>query len=71
MKRGSKWPIAIAALIMPAPTWMDTDTGALKNLSVDAIVPVLMITAVIFLVKTGVLPAVLAVIKKLWEHFRK
>lgn len=67
----NKWPVAIAALIMLALTWIDTDTGALKKLSPDAIVPVLGITAVIFLIKTGILSAVLAAIRKLWEHLRK
>lgn len=67
----NKWPVAIAALIMLALTWMDTDTGALKILSPDAIVPVLGITAVVFLLKTGILSAVLAAIRKLWEHPRK
>lgn len=67
----TKWPVTIAALIMLALTWIDTDTGALKNLSPDAIVPVLGITAVVFLLKTGILSAVLAALKKLWEQLRK
>ena len=71
MKHKNPWPIAIAAVIMLALSWMDTDTGALKTLSPDAIVPVLLITAIIFLVKTGILSAVCMAVKKLWDHFRK
>ena len=56
-------------MIILALTWMDTDT--LKTLSPEALLPVIVITAVVFLVKTGLLTAVLTAVKKLWEHFRK
>ena len=67
----NKWPTAIAAVIMLAITWTDTDTGALKKLNADVILPVMIITLVIFLLKTGILSAILMGTKKLWEQLRK
>lgn len=67
----NKWPLAIAAALMLAVTWFDTDLEALKGLSGSDFLPVAIITAVIFLLKTGLLSVVLIGLKKLWDHFRK
>ena len=71
MKHSKKWPLAIAAAIMLAVTWLDNDHSSFQNLTPEEIAPVIVITAVIFLVKTGVLSAVLMGLKKLWDFLRQ
>ncbi len=65
------WMIALAATLMLVATWWDTDFSALSQLSAKDILPVLLVTAVIFLVKTGALSALLILIKKFWNRLRK
>ena len=71
MKEKRKWPPLLAVLIMLAATWLDTDLRAFSQLSPEALLPVICITAVIFLVKTGALSLVLLGLRKLWNRIRK
>ena len=71
MKGKRKWPLLLAALIMLAVTWLDTDLSAFSQLSPEDFLPVALITAVIFLAKTGALSLVLLGLRKLWNRIRK
>jgi len=70
MKIKNKWLLAAAALIMLAITWLDNDFSAYRQLSPADLAPVLIITVIIFLVKTGVLSALLIFLKKMWERIQ-
>ena len=70
-KLKTKWPLLAAALIMLAVTWLNRDPDTLSNLSPEAILPILILTAVVFLVKTGVLSLVLLGLRKLLNRIRK
>ena len=69
--KGNKWILLVAALIMLAVTWLGKEPESLSQLSAGDLLPILAVSAVIFLVKTGVLSALLLLIKKLWDKFRK
>lgn len=71
MKIENKHILAAVAVIFMAATWLDNDFSALQSLNPVDFLPVLIITAVIFLAKTGAVSAVLIGLKKLWEHLRK
>ena len=66
-----KWPLLLAALIMLAVTRLNNDPDSLSSLSPEALLPVLILTAVIFLLKTGTLSLVLLGLRKLWNRIRK
>lgn len=70
MKKENKWILAIAAVVMMAVTWLDKGPAS-PELAPSDFAPVLIITIVIFIVKTGVLSAVLLGLKKLWEKIRE
>ena len=70
MKEKRKWPL-LAALLMLAVTWLDTDLNAFSQLSPEALLPVICITAVIFLAKTRALSLVLLGLRNLWNRIRK
>ena len=67
----TKWPLLVAALIMLAVTWLNKDPEALSNLSAEAILPIVILTVVIFLLKTGVLSLALLGLRKLWHWIFK
>lgn len=67
----TKWTLLVAALIMLAVTWLNKDPDTLSNLSAEAILPIVILTAVIFLLKTGVLSLVLLGLRKLWHWIFK
>jgi hypothetical protein len=69
--KGNKWILVLAALVIMAATWLGTDTQQLQQLSAGDLIPVLVVSAVIFLLKTGALSAVLLFLKKTLDHFRK
>ncbi len=71
MKQKNKWPLLAAALAMMALTWLDHDVSALRGLALADMAPVLLITVVVFLLKTGALAAVLLALKKLWNRLKK
>ena len=66
-----KCPLLLAALIMLAVTWLNNDPDSLSSLSPEALLPVLILTAVIFLLKTGMLSLVLLGLRKLWNRIQK
>ena len=70
MRRKDKWLLGAAAILWIAVNLLDNDFSALKNLSAGDLAPVLVITGVVFLMKTGALAAVLALAKKLWDKLR-
>ena len=51
--------------------YLSKDFSAYKQLSAAGLIPVIGITVVIFLLKTGVLSALLIGLKKLWEQIKK
>lgn len=59
------------AVILIAINLLNADLSAYKQLSPTDFLPVIVITLVSFLIKTGVLSAVLIGIKKLWEWIRR
>lgn len=63
--------LALATMLMLAITWQDGGFSSLSDLSTGGLLPVLLITAVIFLLKTGLLSALLLMLKKLWDKLRK
>ena len=71
MTKSSKWILFALALIIMAVNYLSKDFSAYKQLSAADLIPVIGITAVIFLLKTGVLSALLIGLKKLWEQIKK
>lgn len=71
MTKGSKWILFALALVIMAVNYLSKDFSAYKQLSAADLIPVIGITAVIFLLKTGVLSALLIGLKKLWEQIKK
>ncbi len=59
------------AVILIAINLLNADRSAYKQLSPTDFLPVIVIALVSFLIKTGVLSAVLIGIKKLWEWIRR
>ena len=71
MSKSYKWILfAVAATIM-ALNYLTKDLSAYKQLSPADLAPVIVITAVIFLLKTGALSAILIALKKLWDRIQK
>ena len=71
MMKSSKWFLFALALVIMAVNYLSKDFSAYKQLSAADLIPVIGITAVIFLLKTGVLSALLIGLKKLWEQIKK
>lgn len=71
MTKSSKWILFALALIIMAVNYLSKDFSAYKQLSAADLIPVIGITVVIFLLKTGVLSALLIGLKKLWEQIKK
>lgn len=69
MKTKSKWLVAVAAILWIVVNLLDNDFSAMGDLPAGDLAPVLIITGVVFLLKTGGLAAVLALAKKLWNKF--
>ena len=63
----NKWIIFVAALILIAVNLSQADFEAYKALSPVDFLPVAAIVLVSFLLKTGILSALLIGIKKLWR----
>ena len=60
-----------AALALMAVSLLNADFSAYARLSPADLVPALAMAAVIFLVKTGILSALLIAVKKLLKRIRK
>ena len=71
MMKSSKWILFALALVIMAGNYLSKDFSAYKQLSAADLIPVIGITVVIFLLKTGVLSALLIGLKKLWEQIKK
>lgn len=66
----NKWILFCVAIILMAINLTDADFSACKQLSLTDLLPVIAITLLSFLIKTGVLTALLIGIKKLWEWIK-
>ncbi len=66
----NKWILFGVAIVLMAINFLNADFSAYKQLSPADIAPVIIIALVSFLIKTGVLSALLIGIKKLWEWIR-
>lgn len=71
MTKSSKWILFALALVIIAVNYLSKDFSAYKQLSAADLIPVIGITVVIFLLKTGILSALLIGLKKLWEQIKK
>ena len=67
----NKWILFSVAVILMAINLLRADFSAHQQLSPADLVPVIVIALVIFLVKAGILSAVLIGFKKLWEKIRR
>ena len=67
----NKWILFAVALVLIAINLLSADFSAYKQLSAGDLLPVIVIALVSFLIKTGVLSAVVIGIKKLWKWIRK
>ncbi len=67
----NKWILFAVAVVLMAINFLNADLSAYKKLSSADFAPVIAIPAVSFLVKTGVLSALLIGIKTLWEKIRR
>ncbi len=67
----NKWILIGVAFILMTINFLNADFSAYKQLSVADLLPVIAIALVIFLIKTGILSALLIGIKKLWEWLRR
>ena len=59
--------LLVVAIIIMATNFLNADLSAWKQLSLADLWPVIAITVVSFLIKTGVLSALVIGLKKLWE----
>ena len=71
MMKSSKWILFALALVIMAVNYLSKDFSAYKQLSAADLIPVIGITVVIFLLKTGVLSALLIGLKKLREQIKE
>ena len=67
----NKWILFGVAIVLIAINLLNADFSAFQQLSLTDLIPVITIALVIFLLKTGVLSALLIGIKKLWEWLRR
>ena len=67
----NKWILFAVALVLIAINLLNADFSVYQQLSAGDLLPVIAIALVSFLIKTGVLSAVVIGIKKLWEWIRK
>ena len=66
----NKWILFGVALVLMAINFMRADFSVYQQLSLSDLLPVIAIALVVFLLKTGVLSAILIGIKKLWERIK-
>ena len=67
----NKWILFGVAIVLMVINFLNADFSAYRQLSPADLVPVIIIALVIFLLKTGVLSALLIGIKKLWEWIKR
>ena len=66
----NKWVLLAVAIILMAVNFLNADFSVCQQLSAADLVPVILIAAVIFFLKTGVISSAVIGIKRLWEKFR-
>ena len=66
----NKWILFAVAMIIMAINFLRADFSVYQQLSPADFLPVIAIVLVSFLIKTGVLSALLIGIRKLWEQFK-
>ena len=66
-----KWLVLIAALIMLAFSLKDFDFSQLEKFSFKDILPIIVLTALIFLVRTSIFSLILLSVQKLWSKLSK
>ena len=66
-----RWLVLIAALIMLSFTLQDFDLSHLEKLGFKDVLPIIVLTAIIFLFKTSILSVVLLSILKVWKRLTK
>ena len=71
MSKSYKWILFAIAIVIMAINYLSKDFSAYKQLSPADLAPVIVITAVVFLLKTGALSAILIALKKLWDRIQK
>lgn len=71
MSKSYKWILFAIAIVIMAINYLSKDFSAYRQLSPADLAPVIVITAVVFLLKTGALSAILIVLKKLWDRIQK
>jgi hypothetical protein len=71
MKKATKCLIAIASVAFIVINLLDNDFSQLRTLPKERLLPILLITLITFLIKAGILSAILIGLKKLWKWFRK
>ncbi len=67
----NKWILFSIAIVIMAINFLNADFSVYEQLSPADFLPVIVIALVSFLIKTGVLSAVLIGIKKLWEWIKR
>ena len=67
----NKWILFAVAISLMAINFLNADLSAYKQLSPADLVPVIVIALVSFLLKTGVLSAVIIGLKNLWEWIKR
>ena len=71
MSKSYKWILFAIAIVIMAINYLSKDFSAYRQLSPADLAPVIVITAVVFLLKIGALSAILIVLKKLWDRIQK
>ena len=66
----SKWILFGVVIVLMAVNILNADFSAYKQLSLTDFIPLVAITLVIFLIKTGFLSALLIGITKLWQWLK-
>ena len=67
----NKWILFGVAIVLMAINLLNADFSAYQLLSPADFLPVIVIASVSFLIKTGVLSAILIGLKKLWKKIHK
>lgn len=66
-----KWLVLAAVMIMLLFTLKDLDFSDLKKLSFEDVLPIIVLTALIFLFKTSILSAILIGVQKIWKKLNR
>ena len=71
MSKSYKWILFAIAIVIMSINYLSKDFSAYRQLSPADLAPVIVITAVVFLLKAGALSAILIALKKLWDRIQK